>query len=396
MAPDIGRTQTQDMDNQLSQLTAPSKTLDVATTQGKNTGWQAKKWKEYNGYYRSNRGGTKAKIDKFAMWAVGKGFKADKETTETLNEIRGFGKDSFNSIMENMSRVKKINGDSYAEVIRDKTIKNKINNIINKITLGFVRYQPGTGKLINLKPLNPGTMKTIVSTNGMLIEYEQSPAKEGDDPETFQPNEIFHLINDREADEIHGISVYEGMSDNLDKIQQLDNDMATVYHRYVMPLMKFTLDTDDEAKISAFKIKAKKVLETGDPLFIPKGAVEADALGIPQFATLDPLKWRDTWQQDSVMDIGIPELVLGRASDITEASAKIVYLSFQQTVEDEQRYIEEQVKLQLGLEIEYEFPARIEENLGEDEGKDGKINTGKKSEVTITSEKVKSGTGNPV
>ena len=395
MAMDINKVTTQAMTQQLSALSDPSQDLDSPSSSGEMT-WQNDDWAKWNGYYRTNRGGTKAKIDKFAMWAVGKGFNADEETKKILGDIRGFGKDSFNSIMENMIRVKKTNGDAYSHVIRAKTIKEKIKNVASSFTLGLVRYAPGTGKLLNLKPLNPGRIRTVVGDDGMLIRYEQLDAKRENIVATLDPNEVFHLMNDREGDEFHGISVYESMAEKLDKIQQLDNDMATVFHRYVMPLMKFTLDTDDETKVAAFKAKAKTALEGGDPLFIPMGAVEADALSIPQYATLDPLSWRGAWSQDAVMDIGIPELVLGRASGITEASAKIVYLSFQQTVEDEQREDEEQLLLQLGIELKYEFPARIEENLGEDEGKDGDINTGKKSEVTINTEETKKGTGDPI
>ncbi len=392
---DVAAITRQAMTQQLSILSDPSQDVDSPNSSGDIT-YLSENWQKYNGYYRTNRGGTKAKIDKFAMWAVGKGFKADEETKNTLNQIRGNGKDSFNSIMENMIRVKKINGDSFAHIIRDKTITDKIKNIANKITLGFVRYAPGSGKLINLKPLNPSRIGTVTGEDGMIKRYKQMNTSGDEVIKTFKPNEIFHLTNDREADEIHGISIYESTAEKLDKIQQLDNDMATVFHRYVMPLMKFSLNTDDPTKIGEFKTKAKATLEGGDPLFIPMGAVEADALTIPQFATVDPLHWRDAWGQDSVMDIGIPELILGRATGITEASAKIVYLSFQQTVEDEQREDEEQLLLQVGIKVEYEFPVRIEENLEEDEKKDGKINSEKKSETKTTPAKTSGGTGDPV
>ena len=392
---DLNKATTQAMTQQLSILSDPNQDIDSPNTSGETT-YSSENWPKYNGYYRTNRGGTKAKIDKFAMWAIGKGYDADEATSKILNQIRGNGKDSFNSIMENQIRVKKINGDSFAHIIRDKTIIDKAKNIANKITLGFVRYAPGSGTLLNLKPLNPSRTRVVFGEDGMILRYEQMDMTGKKVIKIFNPNEIFHLINDREADEGHGISIYEGIAEKLDKIQQLDNDMSTVFHRYVMPLMKFALNTDDPTKISKFKAKAKTALEGGDPLFIPMGAVEADALSIPQFATLDPLKWRESWGQDSVMDIGIPELVLGRAAGVTEASAKVVYLSFQQTVEDEQREDEEQLLLQLGIELKYEFPARIEENLGKDEGKDGKINTGKRSEVKITSKKLGKGTGDPV
>jgi len=366
MAMDIASTTTETLSQTLSLLEKPNQDTDGPTSE--ETVWTSPKWKKYNGYYRTNRGGTKAPIDKFAMWTVGKGFKADEKTKNKLMKIRGFGKDSFNSIMENQIRVKKINGDSFAEIIKDKS-----------------------GKLINLKPLNPGRVGIITGENGIIKRYELLSMDRKKVMQEIEKEKMFHLVNDREADEIHGISVYESMEDMLDKIQQLDEDMTVVFHRFVVPLLMFKMNTDNRTKITNFKAEVKKALDGGEPMFIPDKVVGAESLKIPQFATLNPLDWRIAWKKDAIKDIGVPELVLGEASGITEASSKIVYLSYQQTIEDEQRETEEQLKLQLGIELEYEFPARIEENLGEDEGKDGKINTGKRSEVKITSEKVGDG-----
>jgi len=371
MVNDISSVDTVRLSQSIAVLNKPNQDTDGATAG--STGWSSPNWTKYNGYYRTNRGGTKAPIDKFAMWAVGKGFKADEKTKKKLSKITGFGKDSFNSIMENMIRVKKINGDAFAEIIKDKS-----------------------AKLLNIKPLNPARVATITGDNGLIIRYEYMSVDKKRVIQRIDKEKMFHLINDREADEIHGISVYESMEGLLDKIQQLDEDMTVVFHRYVVPLMMFKMNTDNKIKITGFKSEVKTAMDGAEPLFLPDKVVDADTLKIPQFATLDPIKWREDWKQDAIKDIGIPELVLGKASGVTEASAKIVYLSFQQTVEDEQREIEEQLKLQLGIVVNYEFPARIEENLGEDEGKDGKINKGERSEIKMTTEKVKSGTGDPI
>lgn len=350
---DIASTQAgTELDNSLSVLTKPSQDTDGADNE-----WESPNWQKWNGYYRTNRGGTKAAVDKFAMWAVGKGFKKiNKKTKEIIKKINGIGKDSFISIMKNQIRVKKINGDSFAEIITKDNEELKEDG----------------SNLINLKPLNPGKTKIITDVRGIIKKYEYTQLSRK--VKSFEPEQIFHLINEREADEIHGISVYEGTENKLDKIQQLDNDMSTVFHRYVMPLMIFKLLTDDPAEITAFKRKADKVINEGQNLYVPKDVVDPDTFNIPQFATIDPMKWKESWNQDSIEDIGIPELVLGVATNTTEASAKIVQLSFGQTIEDEQRELEEQIELQLHLKIEFEDPPKIEDSLKEDEAKDGKNN----------------------
>ncbi len=263
---DVSSADTLTMDQGIGPVTKPTYTIDgVGADETKYTN---PNWTKCNGYYRKNQGGTKSAIDKFAMWAVGKGYKADEKTTKILKRIRGFGKDSFDGIMENMIRVKKINGDSFAHIIRDKTVVDKVKNVLSKISLGLLRYQPGSGELANLKPLNPGRVQTVTDDMGMIKRYDYTTPDGKTVIKEILPNEMFHLVNDREADEIHGISVYEGMEDLLDKIQQLDNNMSTVFLRFVMPLLMFKMNTDDIPKVKEFKRKIKTSLEGGEPIFI--------------------------------------------------------------------------------------------------------------------------------
>ena len=370
---DFNNIANSELDQTLSEVTDPSHEVDNASLTGKETTWQNGEWATYNGFYREYPE-LQATIDKMALWSVGKGFKADASTTKKLETIKGFGKDTFNQIIENMIRVYLINGDSYAEIIKN----------------------PKTNKLINLKPLNPGAMKIVANSQGIIKRYEQTNITTKETSAKFKPEQIFHLSWNREADEIHGISIMENLKTTLKNIKQLDQDMAVAFHRYVVPMMTFHLDTDDPDEITKFKTKCDKAVNDGDNLYVPKDAVKPELMSVAQFSTLDPLKWRQEWVQSMVKTGGVPELILGRAADITEASSKIVYLAFQQTIERNQRFLEAQLKAQLGIEVQFEFPARIEENLGEDEGKDGQINKGKRSEVTIHSDEVKKKTGDPI
>jgi len=71
---------------------------------------------------------------------------------------------------------------------------------------------------------------------------------------------------------------------------------------------------------------------------------------------------------------GVPQIILGGSGEFTEASAKIAYLAFQQCVEEDQLYMEEQIGNQLGMEINLEFPASLENELLSDNKKDGPQN----------------------
>src|SRR3990167_3472411 len=94
-------------------------------------------WSQYLGYYKTIPE-LRAAIDAKATWTVGKGFTADPETTLILDLIKGFGKDTFNTILENMIRTYLIGGDAFCEIIRDDE-----------------------ANLINLKPLDPGSIRII-------------------------------------------------------------------------------------------------------------------------------------------------------------------------------------------------------------------------------------------
>ena len=54
---------------------------------------------------------------------------------------------------------------------------------------------------------------------------------------------------------------------------------------------------------------------------------------------------------------------MGNSSEFTGKAAAIVYLAFQQSVEEEQLYIEDQFESQLGLVINLTFPVSIENEL---------------------------------
>ena len=89
---DIGSVDTQKLGQSLKLLEAPSQDTDGSSAG--ETGWTSPNWTKYNGYYRTNRGGTKAAIDKFAMWTAGKGIKAEEKKKKIIEKKRGFGKDS--------------------------------------------------------------------------------------------------------------------------------------------------------------------------------------------------------------------------------------------------------------------------------------------------------------
>ena len=77
----------------------------------------------------------------------------------------------------------------------------------------------------------------------------------------------------------------------------------------------------------------------------------------------------------------MPEVIMGWGEQTTEASANIIYLAFQQEIEDMQLYNQEAMEMQLTIIVDLEFPASIETAITEDKKKDGPVKATKESDT---------------
>ena len=157
----IGAAASSDLTNVMTEYSVPSETIDGASDQPE-TKWENLRWTQYLAYFKKIPE-LRAVINAKANWTVGKGFKAEEDVEMRLSAIAGWGKDTFNTILENMIRTYHIGGDAYCAIIPDDE-----------------------GELLNLKPLDPGVMAHIVDKTGQIIRYEQrSKTKETEtkDPE---------------------------------------------------------------------------------------------------------------------------------------------------------------------------------------------------------------------
>ena len=345
----ISSATSSNMTDNVSDVEIYAQNTDVAGEQ-EETEYINSEWSDQLGIYKSIPE-VKTAIDMRAIWTIGKGWKADDPKTRVLlNHIRGFGRDTFNSILKNMIVCARIGGDAFAEIILDED-----------------------DDLFNLKPKDPGSMKIIVNRKGEIIRYEQisKTGKKKTKIAEWKPSEIFHLTNKRVADEMHGTGDIESLQGIVEAANESFSDMRKLMHRHVKPIMCFKLATDDTTKISAFVTKMDAVVNKGENIYIPQDTVEFELISVPANATLNPLPWREHLKNYFYQVVGIPQIILGGASDtFTEATAKVAYLAFQQSVEDEQQTIEDAVKRQLFMEIDLEFPASMENELISDQNKD--------------------------
>ena len=338
---DLGSGSAGDVTNTIVDYSVDTKSTDGAGGQKEFT-YQNSDWAQDYGYYNTIPE-FKTAVDAKATWTVGAGFEAEEMTTLLLGTIKGNGKDSFNSILKNMIKVKTISKDSFAEVIRDK----------EEI-------------LVNLKPLDPSSIRIVQNRQGRIARYEQV-SKTKKVLRRYKPDEIFHLSHERVADEIHGTRIIDSLQWLILARNEAMSDWKRVLHRNIDPLWIFHLDTDDTAKITAFKTKMDDARKNGECMYIPKGAVVPELVSTAANAGQNPIAWINQLNDYFFQAVNVPQIIIGNSKEFTDASGKIVYLSYEQSVKAEQLYIEEQVLGQLNLEIELTFPASLQNELVSDQ-----------------------------
>jgi len=290
-------------------------------------------------------------IDAKWQWVVGKGFTTSPEMKMILDGIRGNGRQTFNTILENLGVTAEVGEDSYAHIIR-----------------------ADDGTLINLKPLDTGRMTSIWGRDGLIKKYEYNGFTKEKGVRKFKKEEIFHLQRNHRLDETHGRSMIDVLTTLILAKQEAIADQKVLMHWHVKPRWKHKLKDDDPATIAAYKVKQEASKAAGDDIYEPFDVAESEIVAVPANATLNPMAWINYLDAAFYKAAGVPQFIVGGGTGFTEASEIIAYLAWQQKVEKLQLYIEEQVGQQLGIEIELEFPASLENELLSDNKKDGAVN----------------------
>ena len=318
-----------------------NKNLDQYSFETKDTevNYYVPDWKKWHGIYRTIAE-ARSTIDVWSSWIIGEKLIMDDATRKITDRIKGNGNDTFRKILKNVKRTSKICGDGFADAPRDKA-----------------------GRLINLKQLNPGTIRIVSDKKSMVIRYEQvtSTKTDTDVLATWQPNEIFHIANDRIADEMHGIPELEKTFKIMKWKHQSMGDLATMFHRYIQPVLEIYAATDDPIELADIAAKYTNSRKDFENRVIPKGAIEkVDRISIPQFSTLDPLPWQKFLRSYYTESSNVPDLVRGKSDEVSLAAGKLNLLAYKQKIIFEQLEYSEEIKSQLGLDIKFEEPPEID------------------------------------
>ncbi len=315
------------------------KVIDEAGAQ-KETYFTNPDWPIYLGYLDSIPEFWNA-ARSLAIWACGKGWNADTRTTNTLKLIRGWGKETFDEIIITMIMEAKANGQSYAEIVKHD------------------------GILINLIKLNPSRVRHVIGRDGLITRFDVMDSNGEYKP--FKLEDIFMLTNDRIANQTHGTSVLKSCKWIIDWKNEMMNDLRRVMHRSTIRVIYVPID--DTTRLNLVKSEYASAIKNGELLIIPAkpGEAEFQDLNIPPTeAWMNVIRFVDNYFYEV---LNVSKVITGGTQDNTEASSKMGYMSFEVPYSVQARIVEEQIKIQLGLEIEFEKPASLKENVQEDEAK---------------------------
>ena len=335
MRTDIQQTSTIDMSTINDYKVDPKSTDGIQG--GDTTRWTFSNFTKWYGYYDDIPELKKA-VGTYATWVVGQGYTTDNLSKVILDKIIGSGEDDFTSILWNMLVIKKVNGDAFAEIVRN-----------NK------------GTLINIKPLNPQRMAVVFSKKGIIEKYEYS---NGSGIQMFKPNEIFHLVNDRVADNVHGDSVIKALQWLINSRQEAMVDKRRMLHLGTIRIIE--VDEDDKTRLANLKIDWKDSIENGNVLLLPKGTGQVQDLTSPNS---EHIVWIKYLENAFYKAVGTPKTLAGDAEGIPESGGKMVVFTHEPTYIREVTALEKDIWNQLAIKVEFKRQSSLQENTQEQEDK---------------------------
>ena len=341
---DVTKSTTTDMTSKVSNYSVDLKTTESASGSGE-TYYDNPYFTKWFGYYKLIPE-LKKPVDVFITWVLGQGYTTQNAREKVILEhINGWGEDTFLSILWNMLVMKKINGDAFAEIIKKDDIVQ------------------------NIKPLDPASMRIVCNPQGRIIRYEQR--NKVNSPKTYKVEEIFHISNDRVADEIHGTSICECVQWVLDAMHEAMTDKRRTLHRSTIRVME--VDEDDPARLTSLKTTYAEAINKGEVLLVPKGTGAIQDLVPP---TTEHLEWLRYLENKLYQNLAVPKVILGGTAENTEASAKVSVIVFDPIFIKEITELELDVWNQLGFKIKINKQPSLMDNAQSLEQKGGQAQVG--------------------
>lgn len=299
-------------------------------------------------------------------WTVGKGMTCSPAVKVYTDAITGNGKQSFLEIIGSMIFTKQAQRDSFAFIVKSKNAIAPENpkgvlNLIERNPMNMVIVYNGKGQIDHYEQMKPKPTKGIINKVKNFFTGDTTF-------ERFEVDEIFHLTNHRYAGETHGRSLPEIMEKKIKADDENFEVCQRVAKFQAVPFIIYKIKSDDATTKANVKAAIIEAREGGIDLMIPDDENVLSFTPVQVTPSSFILDWRRQNNEEFYMAAGMPQVLFGGGG--TEANGKTSYLGHETVFAEDQRYIEEQIKKQLGFDIKLNSPASLLENLQLDETKD--------------------------
>lgn len=258
---DLSKATTTDFTNQVPDFIVESMALDVANADGSETFVYYDKAAENYGYY-FNHPQVASSINSIPIWAFGQGWTSEDPLMRViLPKIDGNGKENFDAIIQNHSRVEIGHGDAFAQIIRNdqETLVNMIN-------------------------ISPERVKTVYV--GLRIKrYE---IYNGSKWVKKKVREIFHTFNKKMGDSTSGTGQIQTNKKVNDAMIEAFEDERVIKHRdKALGIVYYK--TNNTGKIEYVNTQIEKAVKNGEMVGMPEETAKIEPY--PSKSSEDRQNW---------------------------------------------------------------------------------------------------------
>lgn len=335
------------MANVVPDFIVNSKSLDVENEGKEETYWYFSEAQKNYGYYFQIPEIHSA-ANSLATWAVGKGWTielaSDTVLKATLENIKGNGADSFQTIMYNHILVKKIVGDSFIEVVSSDK-----------------------GTVLNLLPLSPERVR-IVYKKATILRYD---VWDGAKWKPIKKEKMIHSSNNRIGDQMHGTSQIDACRWVIDARNEALVDNRKIEHRG-MALGIAYYKTNNAGKISFANKQIEQAVKKGEMVGLPEDTVQIEQF--PSKDVSDRMGWIQYLENFFYQTFGVPRSI-ATSDGTSEVGGKMGHVIFEPHYTREQVELENQLWLKLGWKIKFNRPPSLGGLIQDEEQKNtGQLN----------------------
>jgi hypothetical protein len=323
----LSNSTTTNMANTVPDFIVDAMKLDVANA-GEETYVYYEKATENYGYY-FNHSTVSSPINSLATWGFGKGWTTEDVTMQViLKKIKGDGKDTFDEIIWNQEVNKLIQGDSFAEIIRNPN-----------------------GTLVNLIPKSPERVKTVYD-GARIKRYEIWNGKKWIKKKL---SEVFHLRNKRIGDQTRGTSLVQSNKKFNDALIEAFEDERIIKHRD-KALGVVYYKTNNTGKIAYANSQIEAAVKNGEMVGLPEDTAKIEPY--PSKSSEDRQSWLSYVENLGYQTGQVPRSIV-TSDGTSEVGGINGHLIFEVIYGKEALDMENQLWSQVAIKIKFNRPTSL-------------------------------------